>query len=165
MKNILLLLFFALLTFGCGNEDDTLSEVLYCPLDTNAIDTDVKQFFDTELTDMWKSNLSLWFRGEEMEFCTFINSQKELNACYLGSKQIPKMDFSAQTLLVGWFEEPSAPIGNIDKMELYRKKGLYTLTIFVNRPDFGYDVITRHPYWAIFPKLHNGKVHVKINYI
>jgi len=138
---------------GCSS-DDAVPENIIVP---NSVDKSVKDFFETELpiysplqhTEEVR-NAFAWNGDPYSESFTLINSMEEFQALYRGQKQLPQIDFSSQTLVVGWLR--SDPVSGV---ELEIDKNTNELNVYMIRLKSNvYAVVVKSiAYWGVFPKL------------
>lgn len=164
MKKVLyvfMLMCIAGVLVGCSKDnDDTISEDIII---TNSVDDIVKDFFDSELPVnlmLTDKTVFVWNGDPWSESYTLINSMEEFQALYRGQKQLPQIDFSTQTLVVGWLTS-----GAESGTELEIDKKTNELNVYVFRlKDHAYsEMYYSIGYWGVFPKLKTKPD--KVNYI
>lgn len=168
MKKVLL--FLTLISMVCScSKDSEATEII----DENVIATfkqsnagsDVTKFFASELPLMRKYydfEVPFYWRGTiYTETCKLVNSMEEFQAFYYGEVPLPQIDFSNQTLIIGWHE--FGLIDEMDKLELRKDANGYTLNVYTLRYKGLHNAATYWLcYWGIFPKQTEGPVSVNI---
>ena len=96
------------------------------------------------------------------ESCLVINSRQEFMYAYMGTKELPDVDFDNHTLVIGrtWGNDTSYKLANI----ILRDKGSnYELeTLLYHHIDWGfYCAIVTIYYWCLYPKLEKQDVVIK----
>ena len=88
------------------------------------------------------------------EICLMINSQQEFKTAYMGTKELPDVDFNQYTLIIGktWGNDSSF---ELDKTVLWNLGLTYELeTILLHHIDWGaFQAIMQIYYWRLYPKL------------
>jgi hypothetical protein len=97
----------------------------------------------------------------EEEKCLIINSEQEFREAYKGDKELPKVDFSKYTLVVGcsWGSDTSF---SFDDFEMVDKGDSYQLNLTLNHnvhPDYGaFCVVVDIYFWRLYPKMESKLV-------
>ena len=188
MKKSCILWMFAVLMLAVGisscsksdseeiaNEEPVNEEVTNNDLLSNeGVDADTYQrlsvFFQSELHDPFYNEFgvaSSTFFGElewDAQPCYLINSMEEFRAVYQGNKQLPEVDFTRYSVLVG-------RTYRIDGSESLRSFSLvdegdhYLMAIVILRninPNYGYTCdIGDLFYWNIYPKLETKPITIE----
>ena len=127
------------------------------------IDDSVKDFFNDYIS------VGLWDRyhgfvldeRHDISCHFFVNSKEELQALYVGEKELPDIDFSKYTLLIG--QEFEGNTGYCAKeLKLKSKGGKYLLEIYTEVPNLQYHANGAMAYWSIYPKLKTKDLEVKV---
>lgn len=131
------------------------------------MDNPIAQFFATELRmPYWdnegNSHTTFFEHGEwNSEECLLINSHEEFQAAYKGTKQLPDIDFSKYTLIIGrtWGEDSSVWLDHIELKDLGK---MYQMEVFVSKtPGIALTVITHIMYWQLYPKMSSKPITTK----
>lgn len=128
----------------------------------------VSVFFGKELHspywDGFGNEFKTFFEQGEWndESCLMINSQQEFQAAYMGTKELPEVDFNQYTLVIGrtWSSDGSYVL---DKTVLYNRDFTYELEAqflhYLNGTAFC--SIIRFYYWSLYPKLEPKEIILK----
>ena len=182
MKKSCIFWMFALLMLAVGMSScssDETEEIPYNRENYNfgqvkGVDDDTYQrlsiFFQSELHDPFYNDFgvaSSTFFGElewDAQPCYLINSMEEFRAVYQGNKQLPEVDFTRYSVLVG-------RTYRIDGSESLRSFSLvdegdhYLMAIVILRninPNYGYTCdIGDLFYWNIYPKLETKPITIE----
>ena len=182
MKKSCTLWMFALLMLAVGMSSCSSDEIEKIPYkreiynfgQTKGVDADTYQrlsvFFQSELHDPFYNEFgvaSSTFFGElewDAQPCYLINSMEEFRAVYQGNKQLPEVDFTRYSVLVG-------RTYRIDGSESLRSFSLvdegdhYLMAIVILRninPNYGYTCdIGDLFYWNIYPKLETKPITIE----
>lgn len=174
MKKNVLFAFFALMGImlaSCSSDSDDLSNSSEVSEISMAEDVDgsVAEFFNSEIGyGKWVSPGFFGFReGDEIRrsidsFCEVVNSRGEFAKLYGGKRELPTIDFSTKTLVIGQKHEWG--IGyEVKNQKLTEQKNNYVLELFTEEPPFILNALDAMAYWGVFPKLKNKPVVVKVN--
>lgn len=125
-------------------------------------------FFRDELHDpYWDGvgNVYMTFFGQvswDDESCLVINSNQEFQHAYMGTKELPDVDFNEYTLIIGrtWGNDSSYKLGDVI---LTNKGDNYELeTKLLHYVDWGaYMSIVDIYYWRLYPKLKDKSIVIK----
>jgi len=147
---------------GTGDRCDFENAVLIQPKENTS---EWKAFFDTEVRhpywDGYGNIHRTFFDQTEWneQKLLVINSTQELQDAYAGDKQLPDIDFSKYTLLIGkdWASDSSYQLNDI---RLYDDGGCYVLDIDILHDVEGgvLSVIQSICYWRVYPKLKNKEI-------
>ena len=182
MKKIFILWMFAMLMLAVGMSSCSSDEIEKIPYkreiynfgQTKGVDDDTYQrlsvFFQAELHrphyDEFGTASSSFFGELEWDAqpCYLINSMEEFRAAYQGNKQLPEVDFTRYSVLVG-------RTYRIDGSESLRSFSLvnegdhYRMAIVILRninPNYGYTCdIGDLFYWNIYPKLETKPITIE----
>jgi len=124
---------------------------------------EVKAFFDSEFSHPGSiTSPYRFFRDRpNASFCHVINSMEELQSVYFGEKELPAIDFSDKTLVIG--QEYCCDIVYFPIQVLQEYEDRHVLNITVEIPDWGYDAFTLVTHWALYPKLGRKPTEVRLN--
>ena len=96
------------------------------------------------------------------ETCLMINSTQEFQAAYMGTKELPEVDFNQYTLVIGrtWSSDGSYVL---DKTVLYNRDFTYELEAqFLHYLNCSFVCsIIRFYYWNLYPKLEPKEIILK----
>ncbi len=149
------------------NDPEVLGGVVYEGWDKPDIyiSNPLAAFFNEELhnpywDDKGNEHKTFFEKGEyNDEKCLMINSQKEFQNAYMGTKKLPDVDFGKYTLLIGktWGNDSSYRLDNI---VLTDKDGHYHLEAqllhYVDRASTA--AILKIFYWRLYPKLKSKSI-------
>ena len=168
MKKYLFILLAAIAFVACSDEEETN---IIRPVNAPA---DVKAFFQSEIgKEFGESNTILSdtrivhspvggdVRMPSPDTCCVINSRAELAAIYAGEKQLPDIDFTKYTLVVGKEEMPQSPF-ILEGMSLTEEENLLVLTLKVKSTENCLMIDYQMRYWALYPKLPGKPIMVKV---
>lgn len=168
MKKVLLILIVVSMICGCSKDSETteiVDENVIATFKQSSAESDVTKFFASELPLMRKYydfETPFEWKGEiHANTCKLINSMEEFRAFYYGEEPLPQIDFSNQTLIIGWQE--FGTMDGLEKLELQKDAKGYTLNIYTFRHK-GLHVVDMCwlGYWGIFPKQTKEPVGVNI---
>ena len=83
--------------------------------------------------------------------CRIINSSSALQACYVGTKDLPDIDFDSFTLLIGQVEAPHTGC-NITDVQVVESSPLLC-KVYLHVGDSGYTMLTYLRFWRLYPKI------------
>ena len=92
-------LLFAVLPIACSSDDE--EEQLGIEITQVNAGNEVKTFFESELTSFTDVYPKNFFVGTEGSACYLINNVEEFQSIYQGQEQLPEIDFSKNTLIIG----------------------------------------------------------------
>lgn len=169
MKKVLLILIVISMICGCSKDSestDIVDKNVIATFRQSNADKDITSFFASELPLMRKYydfETPFEWKGEiNADTCKLINSMEEFRAFYYGEVPLPQIDFSNQTLIIGWHE--FGLIDEMDKLELRKDANGYTLNVYTLRYKGLHDAATYWLcYWGIFPKQTKEPVSVNFN--
>ena len=168
MKKVLLILIVISMVCSCSKDSEAteiIDENVIATFKQSNAGSDVTKFFASELPLMRKYydfEVPFYWRGTiYTETCKLVNSMEEFQAFYFGDVPLPQIDFSNQTLIIGWKE--FGTFDEMDKMELRKDEKGYSLNVYtlrhkgLNKVDMCWV-----SYWGIFPKQAQEPVSVNI---
>lgn len=146
-----------LLIMGTGGCDDKEGRKTILPI-TN-LPEQVVNFFETALPTAAKSNC--FFVSKENDIYYLINSVEEFEAIYSCDNELPEIDFTQYSIIIGQKKMPNSYYfvveQNIEETEVLG------LNIFVQLPSDGYwPAFSQMYYWGVYPKLPNKKININI---
>ena len=156
MKKYLLILLAAMAFAACGDDNSQEANIDKEVPEEVAMQR-IEAFFENAFSKNWGMD-SFAFTYRHNEICV-INSREELAAIYTGEEDIPDIDFSKYTLLIGHVITPDTG-HTISRLELTEKDGQKTLYVYVHEWDSGLTVITPVLYWGLYPKFPQHQVNV-----
>lgn len=98
------------------------------------------------------------------EICLVFNSREEFQNAYMGSKELPEIDFNQYTLVIGrtWGNDGSYELNNVVLRDLGIAYELETILYRHHDPDRCYiAAITTFFYWRLYPKLSQKNIQIK----
>ena len=119
----------------------------------------------SEVTAFFNHNIYKWFLTnieEGVDTCIVVNNAEELKAIYSGKEEIPSIDFSNYTLLIGKASMPYGYRGCSQRLNLDGQKS--TLSITYDWPlGTGAVIINSDmPYWGVYPKCIVNNLNVQL---
>lgn len=170
MKKYLFFLLAAIAFVACSNDNEEMTDVIR----PSKAPADVKAFFQSEINNTTGSSENIlpdveWIHPETQETiripgqdtCSLVNSLAELAAIYVGEKQLPNIDFTQYTLVVGKETMPETPY-YLKGMTLKEEDNVLRLTLKVEEAELRLCSSYQMRYWALFPKLSNKPIVVDV---
>ena len=168
MRKYLLILFSAIAFVACSSDEEGANVIQ--PVKASA---DVETFFQSEIENQTGDSQTILpdpvviiegvegygYRGPDT--CCLVNSAAELAAIYAGNKQLPDIDFTQYTLVVGKETMPEIPYF-LNSMSLTETDDLLELTLNVKGADSRFTTSYQMRYWSLYPKLPNKRIVVKV---
>ena len=163
MKNYLFVLVaVVLMVSGCSKEEDApvvLPDNVVARFTPDNAGPDIVDFFSSELpvTRIYHGpryqEPTVWEADSQVDTCVIINSTEELQAFYHGVKPLPKIDFTSQSLIIGWKQLGTS--ADLEKLDLVKGVDGYSLDVYTVRykPGLYSPTAVMLDYWALFPKL------------
>ena len=161
MKKYLFILLATIAFVACSNDESAPSNTI-APVADNKMDTAVKAFFGSELPDSLpdgRNKFGFDFvcngmpRGVPDVQGLIINSQEELAGLYGGDKEVPLIDFSAYSLVIGqivvmWEDWTT-------RIELQEEEDFLKLTAHLHdkRGITTWEILSFDYFWHLYPKL------------
>lgn len=169
-KNGILWMFAMLmLTIGmssCSNDDDSIDDPSDNVLRSGLFNDELVFFMTDALYKSESAGLRTFF-SESMSFdedkCLIINSEQAFREAYKGDKELPVVDFSQYTLIIGrtWGNDSSF---SLDHFEMTDDGSNYQINVTLNRninPNLGaYGAITDIFFWRLYPKMDSKPVNI-----
>ena len=139
----------SLLLTACGSEDENITEQNPIYIDAFTDDS-VIDFMNEEWPKKgWTPG---FFKGDGKEsFCKVINSEDDFVDFYIGNKEVPYIDFVANTLIVGQVQVPHTGF-EIKKVELFQSDSL-DLNVYLEEKEGGYTMLTALRFWKLYSKV------------
>ena len=165
-----LFLLAGLLPIGCNSDDEEIKGTIIERIDTGK---DISTFFNSEWADYTDTYPETFFNREEWDrnHIHLINSQEELKSIYHGSKEIPQIDFSRYSLIIGQqlkvTEIGKKSAGSLKDIRLYDTKDDYRLDLCCTSYIPKGSLLVEHflYFWGIYPKLNNKNITIQIKLI
>ena len=179
-NNVLWIFALLMLAFGmssCSNDDDRIMGTVQTPVSmpdeegenkneenvSSVRAADELSFFMTEALygSEMQGRRTFFSADPEEEKCLIINSEQEFREAYKGDKELPDVDFSKYTLVVGrsWDNDTSY---FFDDFEMVDKGDSYQLDLTLNHnvhPDYGaFCVVVDIFFWRLYPKMESKPV-------
>ena len=165
-KNIIfsLMVLFTMGIESCSssNDDNGVSENSdIMVISETEVSTDVSEFFGTELPKYSGTPSTGFFVGTHENLCYVINSIEELKSLYKGEKELPKIDFSSKTLIIGQQYMEKSPY-YAKRVDVSRKSGTIIIEVHVQEPDYYYNAFANMYFWCLCSKFYGNNVKVNV---
>lgn len=166
MKKYLFILLTAIAFVACSDDEEEMSiPHMVSSIPKSELSTEVKDFFEPEMGKSYHIgwpcipfnivNLNLPTDTIPPYVCRIIKSQEELANIYTGKKELPEIDFTAYSLILGWFHDKSSM--RLKRIVLQDNGDEILLTGYLNEdksPDhYHYCSQIFMPFWNLYPKL------------
>ena len=168
-----LFLLAVLLPMGCCNDEE--DETKGKEIESIDIGNDIEAFFYSEWFAYNTSETypETFFNQEliDKENICLVNSKQELESIYYGNLEIPEIDFSKYTLIIGkktkHVEIGKKSPANLKKIKLYETKENYLLDLYCTSYIPEGDMFVRRflYFWGLYPKLNNKIITSQIKFI
>lgn len=139
---------------GCEKEKEQM-EVIYPVVN---LPMSVVTFFEKTLSNTDSANCL--FKSEWKDTCFLINSKEEFESMLLCDKDLPIIDFSLYSVIVGKKNMPNS-FYSIVEQSINNTQTL-ELNIIVHLPNEHWPAFSDMFYWALYPKLPNKKISINI---
>ena len=139
---------------GCEKEKEQM-EVIYPVVN---LPMSVVTFFEKTLSNTDSANCL--FKSEWKDTCFLINSKEEFESILLCDKDLPIIDFSLYSVIVGKKNMPNS-FYSIVEQSINNTQTL-ELNIIVHLPNEHWPAFSDMFYWALYPKLPNKKISINI---
>ena len=139
---------------GCEKEKEQM-EVIYPVVN---LPMSVVTFFEKTLSNTDSANCL--FKSEWKDTCFLINSKEEFESMLLCDKNLPIIDFSLYSVIVGKKNMPNS-FYSIVEQSINNTQTL-ELNIIVHLPNEHWPAFSDMFYWALYPKLPNKKISINI---
>ena len=139
---------------GCEKEKEQM-EVIYPVVN---LPMSVVTFFEKTLSNTDSANCL--FKSEWKDTCFLINSKEEFESMLLCDKDLPIIDFSLYSVIVGKKNMPNS-FYSIVEQSINNAQTL-ELNIIVHLPNEHWPAFSDMFYWALYPKLPNKKISINI---
>lgn len=169
-KTLAVFLSAIILLTGCSNDDDELIKETKIESVNNG--QEVKAFFNSEWADYNAADSypETFFNRELMdkENICLVNSKEEFKNIYFGNKEIPEIDFSKYSLIIGkkqkYVEIGKKSPASLKDIKLYDTEAGYQLNLYCTSYIPEGDMFTRRffYFWGLFPKLNNKIITTQI---
>ena len=154
LPTILLLIGAFIVLGGCEKEKEQM-EVIYPVVN---LPMSVVTFFEKTLSNTDSANCL--FKSEWKDTCFLINSKEEFESILLCNKELPPIDFSLYSVIVGKKNMPNS-FYSIVEQSINNAQTL-ELNIIVHLPNEHWPAFSDMFYWALYPKLPNKKISINI---
>ena len=154
LPTILLLIGAFIVLGGCEKEKEQM-EVIYPVVN---LPMSVVTFFEKTLSNTDSANCL--FKSECKDTCFLINSIEEFESMLLCDKDLPIIDFSLYSVIVGKKNMPNS-FYSIVEQSINNTQTL-ELNIIVHLPNEHWPAFSDMFYWALYPKLPNKKISINI---
>ena len=147
------------------NHVKTLTEFLsktYPKGEFGSSDSEMKNFkgdfpdLTFKFLNTWRRNKSGYMWRDDSQKCIVINSYTELVDQYIGDVEIPKINFSTFTLILGHVELPYANIYKYESYNIHNEKNETVVTLHFNLKHHNYsglfDLAGDYYFYEIVPK-------------
>ena len=174
MKNLKFLscMLLSLVIFNaCSNDDESektfSNDVAFLnPIDEGLIIVPFSDFFKKSF-DMG-GNLPFSFRksisNEKKSPCIILNSKKDVEEAYTGDLNIPDMDFSNYTLIIGKIPVSAGTfINDMVKRKSFTNKATLAISCVIDGKGAYITAMVDAYYWKLFPKFHASKIKVEVS--
>ena len=139
---------------GCEKEKEQM-EVIYPVVN---LPMSVVTFFEKTLSNTDSANCL--FKSEWKDTCFLINSKEEFESMLLCDKDLPIIDFSLYSVIVGKKNMPNS-FYSIVEQSINNTQTL-ELNIIVHLPNEHWPAFSDMFYWALYLKLPNKKISINI---
>ena len=151
---IILLIGAFIVLSGCEKEKEQM-EVIYPVVN---LPMSVVTFFEKTLSNT--DSVNCLFKSEWKDTCFLINSKEEFKSMLLCDKDLPIIDFSLYSVIVGKKNMPNS-FYSIVEQSINNTQTL-ELNITVHLPNEHWPAFSDLFYWAVYPKLPNKKISINI---
>ena len=138
-----------------GCEEEKQMKVIYPAVN---LPMSVVTFFEKTLSNTDSANCL--FKSEWKDTCFLINSKEEFESILLCNKELPAIDFSLYSVIVGKKNMPNS-FYSIVEQSINNDQTL-ELNIIVHLPNEHWPAFSDMFYWALYPKLPNKKISINI---
>ena len=164
MKKYIFILLAAMAFVACSEdeEENVKNENEIAQVAAKDMGTGIKEFFDAEMTHYSYNALPFALPDKELgEFydvwAQVVNSQEELSALYIGNKELPSIDFSKYSLILGY--AMGAHTGwSLNKIVLDNSEESLLLNVYLKGSVDGFMSLIKIPFWGLYPKLLNKPI-------
>lgn len=168
-----LFLLAVLLPTGCSSDEE--DEIKGKEIESIDIGNDIEAFFYSEWFAYNTSETypETFFNQEliDKENICLVNSKQELESIYYGNLEIPEIDFSKYTLIIGkktkHVEIGKKSPANLKELKLYEINDGYILNLYCSSYVPEGDIFVKRflYFWGLYPKLNNKKATSQIKCI
>ncbi len=161
MRKVLWLSALLMMAFGmssCSSDDPIEGQ----KVSTVKADDELSLFMTEALySSEFEGRRTFFSADPEEEKCIIINSEQEFREAYRGDKELPKVDFSKYTLVVGrsWGNDTSYFFDNFEMVDKGDSYQLYlTLNHNVHPESIAFCMIIDIYFWKLYPKMESKTV-------
>ena len=164
MKKYLFILLAAIAFVACSNDENEISlPHRIAPIPKSKLTAEVKDFFDSELPDTLPDGSNLFSLNAERSIDPYlilpfvdyylIDTQERLRELYRGEKEIPQIDFSTYSLIIG--KVIDLGIYQNRKQEMVETEDILKMTLYLRnmRIDAASNTRVFDFFWDLYPKL------------
>ena len=126
----------------------------YTVISTVPVSQEVKAFFDEALPLYYyerPSDFIIDWKDEANPAIHLINSKEEFVSRYIGTSQLPNIDFNTHTLLIGM--TLFVHTHYLDYLEIFSYKDKNELIIHTQLPEYAVSGLVPIRFWGLFPKI------------
>ena len=154
--------FFSLLSLtACSSDDDdaNVNNAVVTPLESGD-DTSLSDFFKEALPEHGTYSTVFFTTCQLSDTCCLINSREDFQRLYTGTDELPEVDFSKNSLIIGTSYETAGYL--LDRVTVEVGFDVITETLCFKQLE-GAFVAAFFPYyrWGLYPKLPNKKIVTK----
>ncbi len=167
MKKYIFILLAAMAFVACSEDEEVKvnNENEISQVAPKEMDTGIKEFFDAEMTQYSYNSLPFALPDKELgEFhdvwAQVINSQEELASLYIGERELPTIDFSRYSLILGYATGANTSY-SVREVVLEESEGSLLLTVHLNGSEEGFMALIKIPFWGLYPKLPDMELKVR----
>ena len=152
MKKYLFILLAAMAFVACSDDEEVkvINENEISQIAEKDMGTGVKEFFEAEMTSYSYNTLPFALPDKEPgEFydvwAQVINSQEELASLYTGDKNLPNIDFSKYSLILGYAMGANTGY-TLNKIVLENSEESLLLSVYLNGSEYGFMGLIKIPF-------------------
>lgn len=150
-----------MLSVGCSSDDDdaNVNNAVVTPLESGD-DTSLSDFFKEALPEHGTYSTVFFTTCQLSDTCCLINSREDFQRLYTGTDELPEVDFSKNSLIIGTSYETAGYL--LDRVTVEVGFDAITETLCFKQLEGAFDAAF-FPYyrWGLYPKLPNKKIVTK----
>lgn len=158
MKKYIFILLAALTFVACNNDEEINGYKDIQPIKESEIPLEIVEFFNIQENYVINYHLSYF---EFTSPCYIINNQKELKNIYWGSKDLPQIDFSKYSLIMGVTRFPDGRY-YIGGKKIKESDNNLMVDITIKKGDCGIAGICWAFFWGLYPKSTSKSLNVNL---
>ena len=163
MKRYLFILLSAIAFVACSDdENETSIPHMFSPIPKSGLTAEVRDFFGSELPDTLPDGSNLFGLNAERSIDPYlivpyvdyylIDTQERLRELYRGEKEIPQIDFSTYSLIIG--KVIDSGIYQKKKLEMVETEDVLKMTFYLQDMRINAALNTAFDFfWNLYPKL------------